>query len=172
MFVKLWDLQHRPFPHGLIKTVVWQLLFVTFSQICWFSELWDSAPSPSCEVALLSPRFNLPCCPFFQLPAFPVVCRPHISLPNDCSVSYLHIYHLLLLCTGFSAWPVNSSCCSTQVCPQNSQIGSCFGPCLSSNLGFHLRLNIFFLHILQEVSFLALIYSVLLFWVLYLFLWN
>lgn len=137
--MKLWGLQHRPFPRGLTRTVAWQLLFVTFSQVSWFSEVWDSVPSPSCEVALLSPRLNLPCCPFFGLHVFQVICRPHISLPIDCSMSYLCIYHLLCYCTGFFAWPVNTPCYSTQMCPQNSQIGSWFCPCCSSNLSFHSR---------------------------------
>lgn len=167
--MKLWGRQHRPFPDGLTKTVAWELLFVTFSEIAWFSELWDcffpilggGSPVTKTESSLLF---------FSGLPVFQVVCRPS-CVPIDCSVSCLCIYHLLSFCTGFFAWPVNSSCCSTQVCPQNSQIGSCFS-CLSSNPSFYSRLNILFLHVLQEVSFVALIYSVLPFWILCLFLWN
>lgn len=88
---------------------------------------------PSCEVALLSSRPNLSC-PFFGLPVFQVVCRLHRSLPIDCSMSYLCLYNFLCFCTGFFAWPDNSSCCCTQVCHQISQIGSWFCPCLSSTL--------------------------------------
>lgn len=125
--LKLWGLQHRPLPLGLIKTVSWQLLFWLIlghfhSRARDFAELWESALTPSGEVAVLSSRLALPHCPFFGLPVFQVVSRPRPSLPIDCSVSCLLISHLLLLCTHFFAWPLNSSFCSPQVCSQTSLI--------------------------------------------------
>lgn len=131
-------------------------------KLCSFPILGGSPPDTKTESSLLS---------FFWLTCLPSCLQAPQQSPNwlFCALSVylpsLTILHCFLL-------PVNGSCCSTQVCPQNSQIGTCFCPCLSSNLNFHSRLNILLLHVLQEVSFLALIYSVFPFWVLYFFLWN
>lgn len=158
--MKLWGLQHRPFPHGLTKTVPWQLPFVTFSQISWI-ELWDSV--------LSYPVRWLFC---HQDQIFLVLFLAYLSsklsagstavslLTVPCPVCVFIISALVSLPDQLTAPAAPPKCVTRSL-----RLVPVFAPAFLPLLSFHSRLNILLLHVLQKVSFLPLIYFVLPFWV-------